>query len=207
MSESSSVKSTNVIWQNSRVSRERREDLFNQRGATLWFTGLSGAGKSTVAFLLEHLLTERGFKAYVLDGDNVRHGLNSNLGFSDNDREENIRRVGEVSKLFADAGLIVLSSFISPFQKDRQLVRAIHEKAGLAFMEIFVDTPLSVCEERDPKNLYAKARRGEIRDFTGISSPYDVPENPELSLQTQGEPLESAMLVLDYLYDHDIIRA
>jgi len=198
--------STNVTWQHSRVSRQRREDLFMQKGATLWFTGLSGAGKSTLAFLLEHLLVERGYKAYVLDGDNVRHGLNSNLGFSDADREENIRRVGEVSKLFADAGLIVLSSFISPFQADRRLVRAMHENAELPFVEIFVDTPLAVCEARDPKQLYARARRGEIRQFTGISSPYEVPERAELTLDTDGEPMESALAVLDYLYQHGIIR-
>ena len=150
---------SNIVWQHGRVTRDKREALFNQRGATLWFTGLSGAGKSTLAFLLEHLLVERGYKAYVLDGDNVRHGLNANLGFSDADREENIRRVGEVAKLFADAGMLALASFISPFARDRALVRALHEAAGLPFVEIFVDTPLAVCEERDPKQLYARARR------------------------------------------------
>jgi adenylylsulfate kinase len=199
-------KSSNVVWQVGRVARERRREVFNQDGATLWFTGLSGAGKSTLAFLLEHQLTEERYKSYVLDGDNVRHGLNSNLGFSDADREENIRRVGEVSKLFADAGMIVLSSFISPFTKDRDLVRHIHEEAGLPFVEIFVDTPLTVCEARDPKQLYARARRGEIKDFTGISSPYERPVNPEIVLTTDKNPQDAVDLVLKYLKERGIIR-
>jgi adenylylsulfate kinase len=199
-------KSTNVVWQSGRVERHRRQEIFNQRGATLWFTGLSGAGKSTLAFLLEHLLVEQGYKAYVLDGDNVRHGLNRNLGFSAQDREENIRRVGEVAKLFADAGMIVLASFISPFRKDRALVRDIHRDGDLCFIEIFIDTPLAVCEQRDPKQLYAKARRGEIKDFTGISSPYETPEQPELRLPVGPTPQQQAAIVLDYLQQHDIIR-
>jgi adenylylsulfate kinase len=201
----SKPRSTNIVWQHGRVARSKRSEIFNQQGATLWFTGLSGAGKSTLAFLLEHLLTESRYKAYVLDGDNVRHGLNSNLGFSASDREENIRRVGEVSKLFADAGLIVISSFISPFCKDRELVRQLHREAGLPFVEIFIDTPLAVCEQRDPKQLYAKARRGEISDFTGISSPYERPEHPELVVTTTSTPLASAQMVLSYLHAQGII--
>lgn len=198
--------SPNVVWQSGRVDRERRQQIFNQQGATLWMTGLSGAGKSTLAFLLEHLLIEQGYKAYVLDGDNVRHGLNSNLGFSAEDREENIRRVGEVAKLFADAGMIVLASFISPFRKDRELVRTIHSAGKLPFIEIFIDTPLTVCEERDPKKLYAKARRGEIKDFTGISSPYETPLNPEIRLSHGPSPQQQAATVLEYLMEKGIIR-
>lgn len=199
-------KSTNVVWQSGRVERHRRQQIFNQQGATLWFTGLSGAGKSTLAFLLEHLLVEQGFKAYVLDGDNIRHGLNSNLGFSPADREENIRRVGEVSKLFADAGMIVLSSFISPYRKDRELVRTLHQNVSLPFLEIFIDTPLTVCEDRDPKQLYAKARRGEIKDFTGISSPYEIPNAPEIHIRHGSTPAEHAEQVLNYLRAHHILQ-
>jgi len=199
-------KNANVVWQTGRVDRDRRRELFRQQGVTLWLTGLSGAGKSTLAFLLEHQLTDLDYKCYVLDGDNVRHGLNNNLGFTDADREENIRRVGEVSKLFADAGMIAVSSFISPFTKDRNLVRTIHREAQLPFIEIFVDTPLSVCEERDPKNLYAKARRGEIKDFTGISSPYEIPSKPEIVVNTTSSPLESVKVIIDYLRHQNIIR-
>ncbi len=206
MSKQSAVKSSNVVWHESRVSQDLRHKIFGQRGATLWFTGLSGSGKSTLAFTLEHRLVNAHYKTYVLDGDNIRHGLNNNLGFSDDDREENIRRVGEVSKLFADAGLLALSSFISPFQKDRQLVRKIHEDAGLPFIEVYVDTPLEVCEERDPKQLYAKARRGKIPNFTGISSPYEIPENAEIVIPVTNSPEQSADMILDYLKQHDLIR-
>lgn len=198
--------STNIVWHESRVSRKFRHEAFGQKGCTLWFTGLSGSGKSTLAFTLEHKLIEAKFKSYVLDGDNIRHGLNNNLGFSDSDREENIRRVGEVSKLFTDAGLIVLSSFISPFKKDRQLVRKIHEDAGLNFIEIYIDTPLATCEERDPKQLYAKARRGEIPNFTGISSPYEEPENAEIVIPVTNTPEQSANQLIEYLKLQDIIR-
>lgn len=200
------AKSSNVVWQQSRITRTKRQEIFNQQGATLWLTGLSGSGKSTLAFQLEHMLVEQSYKAYVLDGDNVRHGLNSNLGFSAADREENIRRVGEVSKLFADAGMIVMSSFISPFRKDRELVRSIHAQAGLPFIEIFIDTPLDVCEERDPKQLYAKARRGEIKDFTGISSPYERPEAAEIVITNGPSPQQNAELVLNWLKLHGILR-
>jgi adenylyl-sulfate kinase len=199
-------KSANVIWQIGRVDRSTRRALFNQDGATLWFTGLSGAGKSTLAFLLEHQLTALKYKSYVLDGDNIRHGLNNNLGFTDADREENIRRVGEVSKLFADAGMIALSSFISPFARDRALVREIHTAAKLPFIEIFVDTPLEVCEGRDPKLLYAKARRGEIKDFTGISSPYETPQNPEIVVTTVTTPQDSVAVIMNYLRKQGIIN-
>lgn len=198
--------SSNIFWQSGRVDRQQRFNTFGQQGATLWFTGLSGAGKSTLAFSLEHLLIKAKYKAYVLDGDNIRLGMNNNLGFSAEDRKENIRRVGEVSKLFADAGLIVLSSFISPFRKDRRLVREIHQQAELSFVEIFLDTPLEICEQRDPKQLYAKARRGEIQDFTGISSPYEVPENPEIIIQPDSSPEQSSQQVLDYLQRQNIIR-
>ena len=198
-------KSKNIVWHESRVDKNTRGKIFRQTGATLWFTGLSGSGKSTLAFTLEHLLIHKGYNSYVLDGDNIRHGLNSNLGFSDSDRVENIRRVGEVSKLFADSGTIVLSSFISPFNQDRQQVRQIHEKSELPFIEIFLDTPLSTCEERDPKNLYAKARRGEIKNFTGIDSPYEVPENPELVILPSNSPEISANTIFDYLVDQHIL--
>ena len=196
---------SNIVWHESRVSRPFRHQAFGQHGCTLWFTGLSGSGKSTLAFTLEHKLIVAGFKSYVLDGDNIRHGLNNNLGFSDSDREENIRRVGEVSKLFADAGLIVLSSFISPFRKDRQLVRKIHGDDELNFIEVYIDTPLAICEERDPKELYAKARRGEIPNFTGISSPYEVPDNAEIIIPVTNTPEQSAAQIFDYLKQHEII--
>ncbi len=194
------TRSSNVVWQASRVRREQRAAIFNQQGATLWITGLSGAGKSTLAFQLEHLLTQNRFKAYVLDGDNIRHG------FSAEDRTENIRRIGEVTKLFADAGMIAIASFISPFRKDRASVRELHEQAGLPFVEIFVDTPLTECERRDPKQLYAKARRGEIPDFTGIGSPYETPERAEIVIRPDTAPADSAEAVLAWLREHGIIR-
>lgn len=200
-------KSSNVVWQQGRVGREQRATIFNQHGATLWITGLSGAGKSTLAFQLEHQLIGQRYKAYVLDGDNIRHGLNNNLGFSADDRTENIRRVGEVAKLFADAGMIAIASFISPFRKDRALVRHMHEAAGLPFVEIFVDTPLAECERRDPKQLYAKARRGEIRDFTGISSPYEVPDAPEIVVTGTSSPDQNVAQVVAYLRERGIIRS
>jgi adenylylsulfate kinase len=199
-------KSSNVVWQQGRVPRTERAQIFNQQGATLWITGLSGAGKSTLAFLLEHLLVQSRYKAYVLDGDNIRHGLNNNLGFSASDRTENIRRVGEVAKLFADSGMIAIASFISPFRADRALARQIHDEAALPFVEIFVDTPLTECERRDPKQLYAKARRGEIKDFTGISSPYESPAAPELHIHGGSTPEQSAAQVLAYLRDRGIIK-
>jgi len=174
------VKAANITWHEGHVSREIREKLLGQKGCTIWLTGLSASGKSTLAFTLEHALVQRNRLAYVLDGDNVRHGLNKNLGFSAVDREENIRRIGEAAKLFADAGFITITSFISPYHKDRDIARKIHDQAGLFFVEVFVDAPIEVCEERDPKGLYKKARQGEIKGFTGIDDPYESPESPDL---------------------------
>ena len=178
------------------MDREDRQKLLKQKGALIWFTGLSGSGKSTIAFTLEHALVERGRLAYVLDGDNVRHGLNKNLGFSAEDRAENIRRIGEVAKLFADAGLLTIASFVSPYRVDRDLVRKLHEEADLPFIEVFVDTPLEKCEERDPKGLYKKARSGEIPNFTGISDPYEAPEKAEVVLKTADHKLEDCVATL-----------
>ena len=196
------IKANNITWHEGHVSRQVRENMLGQRGCTIWMTGLSASGKSTLAFTLEHALVQRDRLAYVLDGDNVRHGLNKNLGFSAEDREENIRRIGEVAKLFADAGFITMTSFISPYRKDREIVRKIHEEASLFFMEIFVDAPIEICEERDPKGLYQKARRGEIKGFTGIDDPYEPPDDPELIIKT-GEltPQEGAMKILGYLVE------
>jgi adenylylsulfate kinase len=175
---------TNVTWHEGEITREHRHMILRQKGATIWFTGLSGSGKSTIAVALEKALHSMGKLAYRLDGDNVRMGINKNLGFSEEDRTENIRRIGEVAKLFGDAGTIALSSFISPYKTDRDQVRALHDEAGLSFVEVFVDCDLSVAEERDPKGLYKKARAGEIKNFTGIDDPYEVPENPEMRLDT-----------------------
>ena len=191
---------TNITWHEGHVEREHRNKLLKQGGATIWFTGLSASGKSTIAFTIEHALVERGHLAYVLDGDNIRHGLNKNLGFSPEDREENIRRIGEVSKLFADAGLLTLTSFISPYRADRDRARQIHEEAGLTFIEVFVEASVELCEQRDPRGLYAKARTGEIPEFTGISAPYEEPLRPELVLDTgQLSPQQAAAVVLEYL--------
>ena len=174
----------NIVWHEGQFSHADRCRALGARGCTLWFTGLSGSGKSTIASALEAELVRRGVFAYRLDGDNIRHGLNANLGFSAADREENIRRIGEVSKLFADAGVIAVTSFISPYRADRAKVRALHEAAGLPFLEVFVNTPIEVCESRDPKGLYKKARAGEIKGFTGIDDPYEAPESPEIELKT-----------------------
>jgi len=197
---------TNITWHEGHVDRANREQLLKQKGATIWLTGLSASGKSTVAFTVEHALVESGRLAYVLDGDNVRHGLNRNLGFSAADREENIRRIGEVAKLFADAGLIVLTSFISPYRADRDRARALHDQAGLPFVEVYVNAPLEVCEQRDPKGLYAKARAGEVKQFTGIDDPYEAPEKPELVVHTDKQtPQEAAASVLELLAERGII--
>lgn len=183
----SQQKSTNVTYQAHHVSRDKRGQIMGQRagfrGCTVWFTGLSGAGKTTISFGVEDYLCSYGIPAYALDGDNMRQGLNKNLGFSPEDREENIRRVAEVAKLFADSGVVSLSSFISPFAKDRNQARKIHEEAGLTFLECFVDTPLEVCEQRDVKGLYKKARAGEIKGFTGIDSAYEKPDNPDVHIK------------------------
>jgi adenylylsulfate kinase len=194
------IKATNLTWHEGHVTREERERLLKQKGATLWFTGLSGSGKSTIAFTLEHALVQRGRLAYVLDGDNIRHGLNKNLGFSAADREENIRRIGEVAKLFADAGVITMTSFISPYRKDRDVVRALHVEGKLPFIEIHVATPIETCEQRDPKGLYKKARAGQLKGFTGIDDPYEAPLNPELTLDaTSTSPQQAAVLLIEYL--------
>ncbi|KFV73233.1 Bifunctional 3'-phosphoadenosine 5'-phosphosulfate synthase 2, partial [Struthio camelus australis] len=190
-------RATNVIYQAHHVSRSKRGQVVGTRGGfrgcTVWLTGLSGAGKTTIGFALEEYLVSHGIPCYSLDGDNVRHGLNKNLGFSAGDREENIRRIAEVARLFADAGLVCITSFISPFAKDRQNARKIHEAAGLPFFEIFVDAPLNICERRDVKGLYKKARAGEIKGFTGIDSEYEKPEYPELVLKTNASSVSECI--------------
>ena len=189
----------NIAWHEGGVARGDRASV----GATVWFTGLSGSGKSTVAAALERILVAAGRPAYLLDGDNLRHGLNADLGFSAADRSENIRRVGEVARLFADAGVVALVPVISPYRADRDRVRGIHAAVGLPFVEVFVDTPLEVCEARDAKGLYAKARAGEITGFTGIDDPYEPPSNPDLRLTpADGHPEAQAKLVLQILDQH-----
>ena len=179
-------KATNVHWHEGDITREHRGKILGHKGATLWFTGLSGSGKSTIAVELEGMLHEMGVLSYRLDGDNVRMGINKNLGFSAEDRTENIRRIGEVAKLFVDTGVVVLSSFVSPYREDRNEVRKLHDEAGMDFIEIFVDCSLEAAESRDPKGLYKKARAGEIKNFTGIDDPYEAPEKPEIHLQGEG---------------------
>ncbi len=190
--------SPGVVWQALTVERADRWERLGVVGATVWFTGLSGSGKSTLADAVSRSLTDAGRPSYVLDGDNVRHGLNADLGFSAEDRAENVRRVGEVARLMADAGLVVLVPVISPYRADRDRVRAAHEVAGLRFVEVFVDTPLELCEQRDPKGLYAKARAGELTGMTGIDDPYEAPSTPELRVEP-GELDELAVHVLDLL--------
>ncbi len=202
----SEQKSTNVSWHDGKVSMQDRHNLIRQKGATLWMTGLSGSGKSTISVALERSLFEKGILSYRLDGDNIRLGINKNLGFSADDRKENIRRIGEVSKLFTDAGIITLASFISPYRKDREEVRKIHEDSGLTFVEIFIDCSLESAEERDPKGLYKKARNGEIKNFTGIDDPYEAPTNPEIHLISDNMSLDDEVkTVLNYLLKHDVI--
>ncbi|QYJ84989.1 adenylyl-sulfate kinase [Shewanella mesophila] len=197
-------KSTDVVWHQASVSHQARVAANGHQGAVLWFTGLSGSGKSTVANAVDRMLHDIGAKTYVLDGDNVRHGLNGDLGFSDSDRIENIRRIGEVSKLFVDAGLLVSTAFISPFAADRTMVRAL--LGDKQFIEVFVDTPLEVCEQRDPKGLYKKARAGEIKHFTGIDSAYDVPVSPEVHVKTANQDVQQcALQVIEYLRAEGII--
>jgi adenylylsulfate kinase len=199
-------KATNVTWQDGEVSREDRFTILQQRAATIWFTGLSGSGKSTIAVALERALYSIGKLTYRLDGDNVRLGINKNLGFSEEDRKENIRRIGEVAKLFGDAGVISLSSFISPYKGDRDEVRELHKDAGLAFIEVFVDCSLAEAENRDPKGLYKKARAGEIKNFTGIDDPYEAPTNHEIYLKTDEMTLEQEVqIILDYLEQNGFI--
>ena len=198
--------STNIAWHHTSVDRAARTAQQGHRSAILWFTGLSGAGKSTLANAVNSALFERGLSCYVLDGDNIRHGLCKDLGFSDADREENIRRIGEVSKLFLDAGVVVLTAFVSPFRADRRRARALVDAGD--FIEIHCAADLAVCEQRDTKGLYAKARAGEIKDFTGISSPYEEPEHPELRVNTGAQDLETCVAqVLAYLQAEGVIPA
>ncbi len=199
---------TNITWHEGHVDRAQRYELLRQGGATIWLTGLSASGKSTIAYTAEHALVERGHLSYVLDGDNIRHGLNKNLGFSPEDRTENIRRIGEVAKLFADTGVLTFTSFISPYRADRDLVRQLHEKAGLPFIEIFVQASVELCEQRDPKGLYKKARAGQLPEFTGISAPYEEPLKPELVLDSGAlTPQAAAAKIIDYLTQRGLMRA
>jgi adenylylsulfate kinase len=192
------IKATNITWHEGHVKREERERLLDQTGVLIWMTGLSGSGKSTIAYTLEHALVQRKHLCYVLDGDNIRHGLNKNLGFSAEDRAENIRRIGEVGKLFVDAGIITITSFISPYRADRDNVRANLGPGN--FFEVFCDTPIEVCEQRDPKGLYKKARAGEIKGFTGIDDPYEVPLKPEMVIDaSKVTPQEASVGLLELL--------
>ena len=201
-------KATNVHWHEGDITRAHRAKILGHKGATLWFTGLSGSGKSTVAVELEGVLSEMGVLSYRLDGDNVRLGINRNLGFTAEDRTENIRRIGEIAKLFVDTGVVALSSFISPYKEDRDQVRALHEAAGMDFIEIFVDCSLETAESRDPKGLYKKARAGEIKNFTGIDDPYEAPVNAEIHLHTDQQSLtEEVDAILSVLRDRGIIKA
>jgi adenylylsulfate kinase len=197
-------KATNITWHDSSVSKKDREALLKQKGVVIWFTGLSASGKSTIAHAVEEELFNRGHLCYVLDGDNVRHGLNKNLGFSPEDREENIRRIGEVASLFAQAGLITMTAFISPYRADRDKARALLKEGE--FLEIYIHVPLDVAEERDPKGLYKKAIAGEIKEFTGISAPYEEPLSPELTVDTSQYGIEESRdLVLAKLEEMGII--
>ncbi len=200
----SQPKSQNITWSHSDVSAEERRALMGHGAATVWFTGLSGSGKSTIAIAVERQLVAQGLHAYVLDGDTIRHGLNSNVGFSPEDRTENIRRIGEVAKLFNHAGVIVMAAFVSPYREDRDRVRATLPEG--MFVEVMVECPLEECERRDVKGLYKKARAGEIKEFTGISAPFEAPEKPEILLATAESTVdECASQVLDYLRDAGVV--
>ncbi|MDG1813216.1 MAG: adenylyl-sulfate kinase [Porticoccaceae bacterium] len=199
-------KATNVTWHDGEIVREDRNQLLGQQGATLWFTGLSGSGKSTIAVALEQALFQRSKLSYRLDGDNIRLGINKNLGFSADDRSENIRRIGEIAKLFVDSSVIALSSFISPYRADRDRVRELHAESNFAFIEVFVDCSLAEAEARDPKGLYKKARAGEIKNFTGIDDPYEAPTQPEIHLHTDKMTLEEEVdVIMAYLEQHGFI--
>jgi adenylylsulfate kinase len=201
-------KATNVHWHHGEITRDDRYRLLDQKAVTIWFTGLSGSGKSTIAVALESALYERGKLSYRLDGDNIRLGINKNLGFSAEDRAENIRRIGEIAKLFGDTGVISLSSFVSPYREDRDNVRKLHEEGELPFIEVFVDCALSEAEKRDPKGLYKKARAGEIKNFTGIDDPYEAPLNPEIHLKTDQMTLEQEVdFIIDYLEKNNFLAA
>jgi adenylylsulfate kinase len=204
MTKPDTTKSQNITWHHSIITKEDRERLLGQKGVTLWFTGLPQSGKSTLATEVEKGLFERGYITYILDGDNIRHGLNKNLGFSPEDREENIRRIGEVANLFRQAGIINMTAFISPYRADRQKARALAKEGE--FIEIFCKCPLEVCENRDTKGLYKKARAGEIPEYTGISAPYEEPENPELIIETDQLTIdEGASQIISYLKKNGII--
>jgi adenylylsulfate kinase len=199
-------KATNVTWHDGEIARGDRNQLLGQQGATLWFTGLSGSGKSTIAVALEQALFQRSKLSYRLDGDNIRLGINKNLGFSADDRSENIRRIGEIAKLFVDSGVIALSSFISPYRADRDRVRELHAESNFAFIEVFVDCSLAEAEARDPKGLYKKARAGEIKNFTGIDDPYEAPTEAEIHLHTDKMTLEEEVdVIMAYLEQHGFI--
>lgn len=199
-------KATNVTWHDGAIARKDRNQLLGQQGATLWLTGLSGSGKSTIAVALEQALFHRSKLSYRLDGDNIRLGINKNLGFSAEDRSENIRRIGEIAKLFVDSSVIALSSFISPYRADRDRVRELHAESNSAFIEVFVDCSLAEAEARDPKGLYRKARAGEIKNFTGIDDPYEAPTQPEIHLHTDKMTLEEEVdVIMDYLEQHGFI--
>jgi adenylylsulfate kinase len=195
----------NIVWHNHLVNRKDREEIKSQKGVVLWFTGLSGSGKSTIANALEFTLYKMGYHTYLLDGDNIRHGLNSDLGFSKEDRKENIRRVGEVSKLFVDAGIITITAFISPFIDDRKRAKNIVGESN--FIEVFIDTPLEVCAKRDPKGLYKKVKDGEIKEFTGVHSPYEKPIAPDIHIETLKMDIEeSSKYIIDYLKNGGYIK-
>lgn len=202
-------KSTNITWEGCMVQREDRQQMLNQKGCVIWITGLSSSGKSTLACTLDHALLKLGKLSYVLDGDNVRHGLNNNLGFSAEDRAENIRRVGEVAKLFADTGVICIASFISPYKKDRDACRQLMAPGD--FVEVFMDVPLEVCEGRDPKGLYKLARAGKIKGFTGVDDPYEDPPKAEIVMKAVNgvcaSPEEMTVQMLEYLEQHGFLRA
>ena len=199
------TKSKNILWHNTKISKEDRQRLNKHKSCVLWFTGLSGAGKSTLAIEVESRLFNDGIRSYVLDGDNIRHGLNNNLGFSPEDRKENIRRIGEVSKLFVDSGMFALTAFISPYSEDRDLVRSLHGEGE--YIEVYVKCSLEICEQRDPKGLYKKARTGLIKEFTGISAPYEEPVEPELIVETDQQDIEASVTqVITYLKDHGYLQ-
>jgi adenylylsulfate kinase len=196
---------SNIVWHKHRVTKEKRLLLTQQNPCILWFTGLSGSGKSTLAGMVEQQLYENGNFTYLLDGDNLRYGLNSDLGFDEVGRKENIRRIGEVAKLFVDSGLIVLTAFISPYVQERDFVRNLVKHGE--FIEIFVDVPLTECEKRDPKGLYKKARSGEIKDFTGVSAPYEEPENPDIYIFNNNKSVEeNAKIIINYLIANKYIK-
>ncbi len=198
------IKSDNIVWHQAKVSKQDRHRLNQHKSCVLWFTGLSGSGKSTLSTEVEKELYQRGIRTYVLDGDNIRHGLNKDLGFSKEDRKENIRRIGEVAKLFVDAGIVTLTAFISPYIEDRATVRALFEKDE--FIEVYVKCSIEECERRDPKGLYKKARLGEIKEFTGISAPYEEPVNPEIVVETDRESIEtSVQKIVNYLFEKGLI--